>query len=126
MLEKAISKAVEAVKARDLDLSKQVIEEDDAIDRYQESIEELCIEMIALEAPMAGDLRVIVTAMMVASELERMGDYAEGIAKLSLAMGDLPPLKPLIDIPRMMERSIFNESVLSTIICEEIYASKGC
>ncbi len=106
MVEKSISKSVEALKARDLDLSKQVIEEDDAIDRYQESIEELCIEMIALEAPMAGDLRVIVTAMMVASELERMGDYAEGIAKLSLAMGDLPPLKPLIDIPRMMERSI--------------------
>ena len=106
MVEKSISKSVEALKARDLGLSKQVIEEDDAIDRYQESIEELCIEMIALEAPMAGDLRVIVTAMMVANELERMGDYAEGIAKLSLAMGDLPPLKPLIDIPRMMERSI--------------------
>ena len=105
MLEKAISKAVEAVKARDLDLSKQVIEEDDAIDRYQESIEELCIEMIALEAPMAGDLRVIVTAMMVASELERMGDYAEGIAKISLSIGKEPMLKPLVDIPRMAEKS---------------------
>ena len=84
MVEKSISKSVEALKARDLDLSKQVIEEDDAIDRYQESIEELCIEMIALEATMAGDLRVIVTAMKVASELERMGDYAEGIAKIKL------------------------------------------
>ena len=103
MVEKSISKSVDALKTRDLDLSKQVIEEDDAIDRYQESIEELCIEMIALEAPMAVDLRVIITALMVANELERMGDYAEGIAKLSLAMGDLPPLIPLIDIPRMME-----------------------
>lgn len=106
MVEKSISKSVDALKTRDLDLSKQVIEEDDAIDRYQESIEELCIEMIALEAPMAVDLRVIITALMVANELERMGDYAEGIAKLSLAMGDSPPLKPLIDIPRMMERAI--------------------
>ena len=106
MVEKAIFKSVEALKSRDLNLSEQVIKEDDAIDRYQESIEELCIDMIALEAPMAGDLRVIITVLMIASELERMGDYAEGIAKLSLAMGDSPPLKPLIDIPRMRDRSI--------------------
>ena len=106
MVEKAILKSVEALKSRDLKLSEQVIKEDDAIDRYQERIEELCIDMIALEAPMAGDLRAIITVLMVASELERMGDYAEGIAKLSLAMGDAPPLKPLIDIPRMMDRAI--------------------
>ena len=55
---------------------------------------------------MAGDLRVLIAAMMVANELERMGDYAEGIAKISLSMGNLPPLKPLIDIPRMADKSV--------------------
>ena len=55
---------------------------------------------------MAGDLRVLIAAMMVANELERMGDYAEGIAKISVSMGNLPPLKPLIDIPRMADKSV--------------------
>ena len=79
---------------------------DDEIDNKQQALEDLCVDLIALDAPMAVDLRVIISAMMVANELERMGDYAEGIAKLSIAMGDLPPLKPLIDIPRMAEKSV--------------------
>ena len=106
MVEKAIFKSIDALKSRDIELSKQVVEEDDEIDNKQQSLEDLCVDLIALEAPMAVDLRVIISAMMVANELERMGDYAEGIAKLSIAMGDLPPLKPLIDIPRMAEKSV--------------------
>ena len=106
MVEKAIFKSIDALKSRDIELSKQVVEEDDLIDNKQQSLEDLCVDLIALEAPMAVDLRVIISAMMVANELERMGDYAEGIAKLSIAMGDLPPLKPLIDIPRMAEKSV--------------------
>ena len=106
MVEKAIFKSIDALKSRDIELSKQVVEEDDEIDNKQQSLEDLCVDLIALEAPMAVDLRVIISAMMVANELERMGDYAEGIAKLSIAMGDLPPLKPLIDIPRMAENSV--------------------
>ena len=106
MVEKAIFKSIDALKSRDIELSKQVVEEDDEIDNKQQSLEDLCVDLIALEAPMAVDLRVIISAMMVANELERMGDYAEVIAKLSIAMGDLPPLKPLIDIPRMAEKSV--------------------
>jgi|TARA_B110000263_G_scaffold247971_1_gene261895 phosphate transport system protein len=106
MVEQAIYKSVDALKRRDLLLSKQIIDEDDAIDKAQQSIENICIDLIALESPIAGDLRAIIAAMMVASELERMGDYAEGIAKISLSMGDVAPLKPLIDIPRMMDRAI--------------------
>ena len=106
MVEKAIFKSIDALKSRDIELSKQVVEEDDEIDNKQQALEDLCVDLIALEAPMAVDLRVIISAMMVANELERMGDYAEGIAKLSIAMGDLPPLKPLIDIPRMAEKSV--------------------
>ena len=106
MVEKAIFKSIDSLKRRDLRASQQVIDEDDIIDAKQEAIENRCIDLIALESPMAVDLRVIIAAMMVANELERMGDYAEGIAKISLAMGELPPLKPLIDIPRMADKAV--------------------
>ena len=103
MVEKAVFKSIDALRNRDINASQQVIDDDDAIDEKQQDIEDKCIELIALEAPMAGDLRVIISVMMMATELERIGDYAEGIGKISLAMGDLPPLKPLIAIPRMAD-----------------------
>ena len=106
MVEKAIFKSIEALKERDINASQKVVDDDDVIDEKQQAIEDRCIDLIALEAPMAGDLRVLIAAMMVANELERMGDYAEGIAKISLSMGNLPPLKPLIDIPRMADKSV--------------------
>ena len=106
MVEKAIFKSIEALKERDISASQKVADDDDVIDENQQAIEDRCIDLIALEAPMAGDLRVLIAAMMVANELERMGDYAEGIAKISLSMGNLPPLKPLIDIPRMADKSV--------------------
>ena len=105
MVEKSVFKSIDALRNRDIAASQQVIDDDDAIDEKQQDIENRCIELIALEAPMAGDLRVIISVMMMATELERIGDYAEGISKISLAMGDLPPLKPLIDIPRMADIS---------------------
>ena len=106
MVEKAIFKSIEALKERDINASQKVVDDDDVIDEKQQAIEDRCIDLIALEAPMAGDLRVLIAAMMVANELERMGDYAEGIAKMSVSMGNLPPLKPLIDIPRMADKSV--------------------
>ena len=105
MVEKSVFKSIDALRNRDIAASQQVIDDDDAIDEKQQDIENRCIELIALEAPMAGDLRVIISVMMMATELERIGDYAEGIGKISLAMADLPPLKPLIDIPRMADIS---------------------
>jgi len=106
IVEKAIFKSIEALKERDINASQKVVDDDDVIDEKQQAIEDRCIDLIALEAPMAGDLRVLIAAMMVANELERMGDYAEGIAKISVSMGNLPPLKPLIDIPRMADKSV--------------------
>lgn len=105
LVEQAITRAVDALKNRDLQASRQVIEDDDVIDRNRFHLEEQCIYLIATQQPMATDLRTIMTVTHVAVELERMGDYAEGIAKIALAMGEEPPLKPLIDIPRMAERS---------------------
>ena len=126
MVEKAIFKSIDALKRRDLGASQQVIDEDDIIDAEQEAIENRCIDLIALESPMAVDLRVIIAAMMVANELERMGDYAEGIAKISLAMGELPPLKPLIDIPRMADKAVdMLRRSIESYVNRDIVTAKG-
>ncbi len=106
MVEKAITKSLDGLKNRDMALSEEVIREDDAIDWKRFAIEEECLDLIATQQPLAGDLRILITVLHVSTELERIGDYAEGIAKISIAMGDEPPLKPLIDIPRMADRSM--------------------
>ncbi|MBM3924764.1 MAG: phosphate signaling complex protein PhoU [SAR202 cluster bacterium] len=105
MVEKAVAKALDALKRRDLDASRQVIREDDHIDQKRYEIEDRCINLIATQAPVARDLRRIIAVLNIASELERMGDYAEGIGKISIMMGEEPPLKPLIDVPRMAEKA---------------------
>ncbi|MCL0076552.1 phosphate signaling complex protein PhoU [Dehalococcoidia bacterium] len=105
MVEKAIARSVEALKKRDLKLAEQVVEDDQKINRKRFAIEEDCITIIATQQPMAGDLRIIITVLNLITELERMGDYAEGIARIALMIGDEPPLKPLIDIPRMAEKA---------------------
>ncbi len=105
MVEKAIAKALHGLKNRDLDASRQVVEDDDIIDERRFQLEEECIDLIATQQPIAIDLRTLMSVLHIATELERMGDYAEGIAKISIMMGDEPPLKPLIDIPRMAEKA---------------------
>ena len=105
MVEKSIDRSVLALKNRDLSLSKVVIDDDDLIDDLRNQIEEKCISVIATQNPMAGDLRTVISVLYIAEELERMGDYAEGIAKISLSIGKEPMLKPLVDIPRMAEKS---------------------
>ncbi len=106
MVEKAIAKSVDALKSRNAEVAQEVIDEDDIIDQKRFDIEERCIDLIATQQPLAGDLRILITVLHVTGELERMGDYAEGIAKISLMMGAEAPLKPLIDIPRMAEKSM--------------------
>ena len=106
LVEQAIFNALNALKNRDIERSQTVIDEDDHIDETELRIELFCIELIRREAPMAGDLRRIIAALHIAGELERIGDYAEGIAKISIAMGEHPPLKELIDIPRMGDMAV--------------------
>ncbi|MBI4286923.1 MAG: phosphate signaling complex protein PhoU, partial [Chloroflexi bacterium] len=101
MVEKAISRSVEALKNRDLELARQIIADDQKVNNKRYEIEEKCIELMATQQPMASDLRAIVGVLIITSEVERIGDYAEGIAKIAVMIGDEPPLKPLVDIPRM-------------------------
>jgi phosphate transport system protein len=105
MVDKAIYRSVEALKQRDLAAAEQIIADDFNIDEKRHEIEEKCIGLIATQQPMAGDLRVIVAVLNIIVELERMADHAEGIAKITLMIGDEPPLKPLIDVPRMAEKA---------------------
>jgi phosphate transport system protein len=105
LVEKAISRAVDSLKTRDMEASRRVVREDDFIDQKRFEIEERCIDIIATQQPIARDLRTIIAMLHITQELERMGDYAEGIAKISLMMGDTPLLKPLIDIPRMADKA---------------------
>jgi phosphate transport system protein len=105
IVEKAIGQSIEALKNRDLDLAHQIINDDQKINRKRFEIEEKCVQLIATQQPMAGDLRNIICILNIITELERIGDYAEGIAKIVLLIGDEPPLKPLIDIPRMAEKT---------------------
>ena len=105
VVDKATLRAVDALKRRDLVESQQVVQEDDYIDQKRYEIEEKCTDLIATQQPMARDLRNIIALLHITVELERMGDYAEGIGKISLLMGDNPPLKPLIDIPQMADKA---------------------
>jgi len=106
MVSKATLRSIEALKNRDMDLAHQIIADDRKINQKRFEIEEKCVELIATQQPMASDLRIIVAVLNIISELERIGDHAEGIAKIAIMIGDEPPLKPLIDIPRMAEQTV--------------------
>jgi len=102
LVEQAMLDAVEAFKRRDLDWSRRVIAGDAQINEKRFALENRVMVLIATQQPMARDLRVIASILEVISELERMGDYAKGIGVINVRMGEQPPLKPLVDIPRMV------------------------
>jgi phosphate transport system protein len=106
MVTKEISKSIEALKARNLKMAHQIIADDTKIDAIRFTIEDKCIELMGMPKLTVYDRRVIVSVLSISTELERIGDYAEGIAKIVVMIGDEPPLKPLIDIPRMAELTI--------------------
>src|SRR5213592_2021733 len=101
MVEAAIERGIEALKTRNVNLAHQIIEDDLKINRKRYETEDKCSELIATQQPLASDLRTIVSVLHITVDLERMGDHAEGIAKIALMLADEAPLKPYIDIPRM-------------------------
>lgn len=105
MVEEAILSSVEALKKRDIEASRRIYETDAQINARRFAIEERVMVLIATQQPMARDLRLLASILEVAGELERMGDYAKGIATINIRMGDQPLLKPLIDIPRMAQKA---------------------
>ena len=105
LVEKAIVDSIEALKTRDIELSHKIVSQDDIIDQKTNQIEEKAIDLIATQQPIAIDLRTLMSVIHISVELERMGDYAEGIGKIGIMMGNDPPVKPLIDIPKMAAKS---------------------
>jgi phosphate transport system protein len=103
LLDTAIAKSLEALAHRDQNLARQIVADDAHVNALRFHIEEACVALIATQQPAARDLRAVLAAMIIVSEMERMGDYAAGIAKTVLRMGDEPLLKPLIDLPRMAD-----------------------
>ncbi|MBI2860175.1 MAG: phosphate signaling complex protein PhoU [Chloroflexi bacterium] len=105
MVESAIMSSIEALKNRDLDLAHKIVADDIKINQKRFDIEQKCIQIIATQQPMASDLRTIISVLYIITELERIADHAEGIAKIVIMIGDEPPLKPLTTIPLMAEKA---------------------
>jgi phosphate transport system protein len=101
LAEEAIYKSIEALKNRDKDMAKSIIDNDTNIDRLELDVDEKCVDLIARYQPMAKDLRFITTGMKINAELERIADIAVDIAQRTLEVADKPLLKPLIDIPKL-------------------------
>jgi phosphate transport system protein len=99
----ALHRGMESLKNRDAELARDVIRSDDPINLLRYEIEQFCVDMIATQQPVASDLRAIMGMMHSAVEMERMGDHATGVAKITLAVCAEPLLKPLIDLPRMAQ-----------------------
>ena len=101
MVEEALLKSVEVLRRRDAEGARRLVAGDRVLNERRFAIEGAALVLIATQQPMAGDLRAIAAVLEIATELERIGDYAKGIARISLMIGDEPLLKPLVDIPLM-------------------------
>jgi phosphate transport system regulatory protein PhoU len=106
MVSKALIRSVEALKNRNIELANQIIAEDQKVNNKRFEIEEQCIELIATQQPMATDLRTITAILNITTEIERIGDYAVGIARIVILIGNEPLLKPLVDIPLMAKKTV--------------------
>ena len=96
-----IHRAVEALRRQDAEAAEAVIAEDDVVDRLHLQIEDRVVKLLATQQPMAGDLRVLTSVLAISIDLERLADHGEGIAKAVRRLANQPPVKPLVDIPRM-------------------------
>jgi phosphate transport system protein len=126
MVEQALLDSVEALKKRDIKAAEKVFAEDKDINRKRFEIENQLMTLIATQAPMARDLRLLASTLEIVSELERMGDYAKGIANINIRMGDESLLKPLIDVPRMAEKGIsMLHRALTAFINDDVETAKA-
>lgn len=105
MVEKATLRAIDALRTRNMQAARAIEAEDTLVNRKRFEIEEAALSLIATQQPMASDLRQLAAILHIVTDLERMGDYAAGIARISVMIGDEPLIKPLIDIPRMGEKA---------------------
>ena len=130
MVSKAISRSVIALKESDVEEAKKIIADDRLINKKRWDIEEKCIRLFATQQPVATDLRELIAVLNIITDLERMGDHAEGIAKIVLMHEGRPLVKPLVNIPKMAEKAIdmlkrsleafvIRDDKMARVICNE-------
>jgi len=103
LVDAAIERSIQSLAHRDVSMARQVDADDAKVNALRFQVEEACLALIARQQPAASDLRAVLAAFSIVTDLERMGDHAAGIARTVIHMGDQPLLKPLIDLPRMAE-----------------------
>lgn len=124
LVEEAIAQAMRSLLDRDLQLARKVVAGDDTIDAMELDIEQRILSLIALQQPMASDLRVLGAALKIITDLERLADHAQAIAKVTIRLDGQPFIKPLIDIPRMADiaREMVRDALTAYIRRDEALA----
>jgi phosphate transport system protein len=126
MVEHALVDSVAGLKARDMEASRRLIAQDRQINMKRFELENDALILIATQQPMAGDLRVLAAVLEITTELERIGDYAKGIARINVMIGDEPFIKPLIDIPIMARKaSAMLDDALRAFISQDVALAKS-
>ncbi|TSA48368.1 MAG: phosphate transport system regulatory protein PhoU [Deltaproteobacteria bacterium] len=125
LTERALERGAQALLERDSVLAREIVRDDEQIDRLDVDLEEKCIRLLALRQPAARDLRFITTAIKITGHLERIGDMAANIAEKVLILNDLPQIKPYVDLPRMVEisRGMIRKS-LDAMVREDVELAK--
>jgi phosphate transport system protein len=125
LTERALERGAQALLERNSDLAREIVRDDEQIDRLDVDLEEKCIRLLALRQPAARDLRFITTAIKITGHLERIGDMAANIAEKVIILNDLPQIKPYVDLPRMVEigRGMIRKS-LDAMVREDIGLAK--
>jgi phosphate transport system protein len=126
MVEQAVLDAIESLKRRDLQAAQQVYADDRRINEKRYSIEHECLTLIATQQPMARDLRMIAAILEINTELERMGDYAKGIARINLMLGGDPLVVPLTDLQLMADRGLnMLHRALGAFVARDVEAARN-
>lgn len=126
MVERALAESVEALKRRDLVAARRIIADDSKINAKRFTIEGEVLVLIATQQPMASDLRVLAAILETVTELERIGDYAKGISRISEMIGDAPLLKPLVDVPRMSAKALdMLHRALDAFVRQDVEAARA-
>ncbi|MCC6703599.1 MAG: phosphate signaling complex protein PhoU [Thermomicrobiales bacterium] len=117
MVDKALARAVDALRTLDVNLAREVVKNDLDINRYRWETEDEATRVIATQAPLAGDLRAVISVFSIVTDLERMGDHAVSIARYVIDTAAEPPLKKLVDLPRMAEigREMLRDSLAAFV-----------
>jgi len=125
MVTQALHDSTDALKAQNLDLAHQVISGDREVNARRFKIEENCLALIATQQPTARDVRLLASVLEIAGELERMGDYAKGIGRITLYIGRQQPIKPLIHIPQMCDKVVeMLRAALDAFIKQDVNAAR--